>query len=270
MTGPAVPAEDYPAEDYPAEDYPVEDHHVHSTFSDDATSSVAENLAAAQTRGLRTVCLADHVRAGTPWLPEFVHTVRTARLPAAAPPGGPDGGGLRVLCGVEAKLLDPAGRLDLPDRLPPLDRVLIADHQYPDTGGPLPPAEVRHRLDQGRLTVPQVVETLLLATVRALRRTPHPQLAHLFSLLPKVGIDEDAVGPDQLRLLASAARQTGAVVEVNEKWGCPGPVAIAAFRAAGVPVVTSTDSHRAVDVGVFRRVPALLRLSAGMPEGGGR
>ncbi len=37
-----------------------EDYHVHSTFSDGA-SSPAENLAAAESAGLRTICMADHV-----------------------------------------------------------------------------------------------------------------------------------------------------------------------------------------------------------------
>ena len=191
---------------------PAEDHHVHSTFSEDATSSVAENIAAARARGLRVLCVTDHVRSGTTWVPEFVAAVRMA-APA------PDGGGLAVRCGVEAKLLDGTGRLDLPGRLPPLDRVLVADHQYPGVEGPLPPAEVRHRLAAGQLTADQVVDTLVLATVGA----------------------------------------PGAVVEVNEKWRCPGPAAVAAFRAAGVPVVPSTDSHRAADVGVYHRVPSLLR-----------
>lgn len=237
---------------------PAEDHHVHSAYSSDATSSVAENIAAAGARGLRAVCLSDHVRAGTTWVPDLLRTVRTARCEAP----------LRVLCGVEAKLLDPTGRLDLPSRLPELDRVLIADHQYPATGGPVPPAEVQRRLGQGELTVAELVETLVLATVRAMRRTRRPQLAHLFSLLPKVGLTEDEVGADQLRLLATTAGDTGAVVEVNEKWGCPGPVAIAAFRRAGVPVVPSTDSHHASEVGVYRRVPQLLRSPAAGRESG--
>lgn len=236
---------------------PAEDHHVHSTYSDDATSSVADNLAAACARGLRTICLSDHVRSDTTWVPDLLRTVRASH----------PGPSLRVLCGVEAKLLDPTGQLDLPDRLPELDRVLIADHQYPAADGPVPPAEVRRRLRQGELTVPELVETLVLATVRAMRRTRGPQLAHLFSLLPKVGLTEQAVGAEQLRELATTAARTGAVVEVNEKWGCPGPAAIAQFRQAGVPVVPSTDSHHASEVGVYRRVPQLLSDAAGWKSG---
>jgi putative hydrolase len=224
------------------------DHHVHSTFSDDATSTVAENLAAAQERGLRTVCLSDHVRTDTDWLDEYVAEVRRAA----------DLVDLEVLCGVEVKLLDRGGRLDLPPDRPHLERVLIADHQYPGRNGPETPGAVKARIDVGMMTPEEVVDGLIDATVAAVNQTPDAQLAHLFSLLPKLGLDESDVDGEQLARLAQACRDNGTVVEVNEKWGCPGPEAIAAFRAAGVSLVPSTDSHQASDVGRYERVPGLL------------
>jgi putative hydrolase len=225
------------------------DNHVHSTFSDDGTSTVAENIAAAHDRGLDTLVLTDHVRTGTTWLPEYVAAVRAAAA-------GSDR--VRVLCGVEAKVLDRAGHIDLPPGRPLLDRVLIADHQYPGAGGPVAPDLVRHQLAEGILTAAEVAQTIVDATAAALEQVPDPQLAHLFSLLPKVGLDESVIDADQLRQLATAALKTHARVEVNEKWGCPGPVAMAAFRAAGVTIVAGTDSHRAVDVGRYRRVSDIL------------
>ena len=232
----------------------VGDHHVHSTYSDDAVSSVEENIEAASRRGLTTLCLADHARADTTWVREFVATVRAASA----------GTELEVQCGVEVKILDAVGRLDLPEDVTDLDRVLIADHQYPGPDGPVTPATVKQRLEAGELTPTAVTETLILATARSLLRTPHPQLAHLFSILPKLGLSENALGADHLAFLAAAARASEAVVEVNEKWGCPGPDALAAFQAADVTIVASSDSHRADDVGRYRRVPDLLaRASPG-------
>ena len=52
-----------------------EDHHVHSSFSDDAVSTLAENAAAARRRGLRVLVLADHVRQDSDWVPEFLSAV---------------------------------------------------------------------------------------------------------------------------------------------------------------------------------------------------
>ena len=80
-----------------------EDYHVHSTFSD-GVNTVAENVDAAVRAGLRSVCLAEHVRASTSWLPDFVSAVGELRPPAE----------LTVRTGVEAKMLDMTGRLDLP------------------------------------------------------------------------------------------------------------------------------------------------------------
>ncbi len=62
------------------------DHHVHSTFSDDAESTLAENIAAASAAGLTELRLIDHVRTATEWVPDFVAAV------AAEPvPDGPHG-----------------------------------------------------------------------------------------------------------------------------------------------------------------------------------
>ncbi len=231
-----------------------EDRHVHSTFSD-GRSTISENIAAAGKIGLEALCLVDHVRVDTTWVPEFVGAVRDAPRPE----------GLRITYGVEAKILDSSGRLDLPAQLPDLDRVLIADHQFPGEQGPVHPDEVRRKLAAGQMTPAEVIDILVMGTARAMLKVDKPQLAHLFSLLPKVGLDEDGVEEDHLRLLAATAIATGALVEVNEKWGCPSPQVLSAFIATRVPVVASTDSHYADDVGVYRRVPELLAVAAAQP-----
>jgi putative hydrolase len=112
------------------------------------------------------------------------------------------------------------------------------------------------------MTPAQVIDILVLSTARAMLKVDRPQLAHLFSLLPKMGLDECQVEEDHLRLLAATAIATGAIVEVNEKWGCPQGRVLAAFVASRVRVVTSTDSHHAREVGVYRRVPELLEDAA--------
>ncbi|HMH59048.1 MAG TPA: hypothetical protein VK537_07690, partial [Galbitalea sp.] len=57
---------------------------------------------------------------------------------------------------------------------------------------------------------------------------------------------------------AAAAANTGTLIEVNEKWGCPGPRALGAALAAGAGLVASTDSHLASDVGRYSRVADIL------------
>jgi len=228
-----------------------EDHHVHSTFSDDAISTVAGNVRAARDRGLRVVCLADHVRQGSPWVPDFVAAVR--ELPPA-----PD---IEVLAGVEAKILNTAGELDLPASLRGLDRVLIADHQYPGDHGPVPPQAMRDALERRQCSATDVIDGLIEATLGALQRTglaQLAQLAHLFSLLPKMGLDEADVPGPALDHLAQGCYRAGARVEVNEKWACPSPRTIRALAAAGVPLVASTDSHDCATIGRYQRVRGIL------------
>jgi len=234
-----------------------EDYHVHSAFSDDAVSTLAENVSSARERGLRTLCLAEHVRRDSAHVPAFV--AAAADLPAVP--------GLTLLTGVEAKILDTSGRLDLPGGLTGIDLVLAADHQFPGPDGPLSPQEVRTRLGRGELAAGEAVEWLVAATAGALARGRRVLLAHLFSVLPKVGLTERDVPAPLLAALAGRAAAAGAMVEVNEKWGCPSAAVLASFAAAGVRVVAGTDSHRCTDVGVYDRV---RRIAAGCTPGRGR
>jgi hypothetical protein len=71
-----------------------EDYHVHSVFSD-GISTIDENVIVARQRGLRTLCLVDHVRADTTWVGDFVSAVwplrkswRASRPRSWTGPGG--------------------------------------------------------------------------------------------------------------------------------------------------------------------------------------
>jgi putative hydrolase len=222
------------------------DHHVHSTFSDDAVSTLAENIAAASAAGITELRLVDHVRVSTTWVPEFLAAVAAEPVPD----------GLTVLTGVEAKMLDADGTLDVPQGLGALT-VLIADHQFPGTDGPWSPREARERLDSG-LAVSDALDLLVGATIAAMGSVENGQLAHCFSILPKIGLSERDLSDQQLAAWATAAARSGTTIEVNEKWGCPGPAALAAAIAAGATLVASTDSHLAADIGRYLKVPALL------------
>lgn len=241
------------------------DHHVHSTFSDDATSTLQQNLDAAAAAGLHTLCATDHVRSSTPWVSEFLAAV-------AALDRSPDAAAVIVLAGVETKILDAAGHLDLPTGLRfgvgGLDRVLIADHQFPGTDGPWSPSVTREKLRTGTAAA-DLVDLLIQATIRSIARVPAAQLAHPFSILPKIGLSEDDLGDDHLTALGSAAAAAGCPIEVNEKWACPGPRALRLLAGTGVILVASTDSHTHADVGRYPRVRKLLAAAAAADSDGG-
>jgi putative hydrolase len=229
-----------------------EDYHVHSVFSD-GVSTVTQNVRVARQRGLRTLCLVDHVRRDTAWVPSFVQAVQQLR----------EQPGIDILAGVEAKILDRTGRLDLPaaDTLAGIDLVLIADHQFPADLGPVEPREMGAAISSGEVSPREVIECLVEATASALGLVERPVLAHLFSVLPKLGLAESEVPDSMLGLLAHRARVTGAMVEVNEKWSCPSARTLRAFASADVRLVASTDSHDCKDIGRYASVAAAVGVA---------
>jgi putative hydrolase len=221
-----------------------EDYHVHSTFSDDAVSTLEENLSMAELAGLRTICMVDHVRSDTPWVPHLVEQVRSLRRVE----------GLRVLVGVESKILNRSGALDLPADAAGVDHVLIADHQYPSESGPMSPSAVRTLIAERELSIEDAVACILDATVSAMKSVERPVVAHPFSLLPKLGFGESRVSDAQLQHFAIGAMRSGALVEINEKWDCPGVRLAAALSDAGVCLVAGSDSHHCGSVGAYDRI----------------
>ncbi len=224
--------------DFPLLD-PGSDLHVHSTFSDGA-STVEENVASAAAHGMHTLGLVDHVRRSTEWVPSFVEAVRAL-----------DTAGLRILCGVEAKILDTEGTIDMPADMPSLDYVLVADHQLPRPEGPMHPAEAATQLSDGRLSRSELIEDLVEATVNSLDCYDRVILAHLFSILPKCGVSEDEVPDALVRRLGQAAKACGVVIEVNEKWTCPSKRVVDLLADTGTDLTLSTDAHHETRVGRY-------------------
>src|SRR4051794_8530439 len=109
-----------------------QDMHVHSTYSDGA-GSVAENVAQAERAGITALTCVDHVRRDTEWVTSFVDEVRELGTLTE----------IELRSGIEAKILDTSGELDLPDDLGGVDRIYAADHRVPLDDGPAHPAAVR-------------------------------------------------------------------------------------------------------------------------------
>ncbi len=231
----------------------TEDGHVHSTFSD-GTGTIVENVAAASAAGVTRLTLVEHVRAATAWLPDLVRTVADARESMAR-----QGDAMDIRCGVEAKVLDRAGHLDLPARLEGVDVVLIADHRFPGPDGPLDPAVVGRWLRDGTVETRTVLEMLVGALIESVGRSPLPAvIAHPLSILPKLGLGPDEVPDEWLHALALRCRATGTAVEVNEKWACPSPGVTRLFHDAGVRLVAGSDAHDATSIGRWAHVERTL------------
>jgi putative hydrolase len=222
---------------------PRQDMHVHSTFSD-GRGTIEENAAAALARGLDELQCVDHVRRSTDWVPAYLAAVE--RIRRTTP--------LTLHCAVEAKLLDTTGALDLPGGMPDVDAILVADHQVPLPDGPHDPADVGVRIASGELELDEVIEAIVASTIGAVERYPGVVIAHLFSVLPKLGATEADVPPASIDRLAAATAAAGARIEISERWRCPSTETLRPFLARGVPVLLSTDSHQPAGIGRYAYV----------------
>jgi putative hydrolase len=233
----------------------LEDRHVHSTFSDGA-NPIEENIEEAERLGLRELTCVDHVRRSTDWVPDYVAAI-TALKPQTQ---------VRLRCAIEAKLLDTSGALDLPEAIEGVDAIYAADHQVPLDDGPHNPREIADRLQRGGLETREVLEAIVTSTARALERPQQVVIAHLFSVLPKIGVDEADVPMALIEQLADDAAAHGAWIEIDERWRCPSARTVRPFVARGVPLLLSTDSHRRETIGRYDYCLQVLgELDAGAP-----
>ena len=230
------------------------DLHVHSTFSD-GSGIPEQNLARAERLGLIELGMVDHVRRSTTWVPDYVR-----RIGAIA-----ETTWVRVTAGVEAKILNTRGDLDLPSDLRGVDRVVASDHQLPTPSGPMTPAQVRRRLSNGRMNDSDVIDLLVTATESVMHRFPGVQLGHLFSILPKLGLSEASVPYESIDALASTAARTGAVLEISERWRCPSILVARVFQKRGARIVLSSDSHSPWDIGRYVYCERVAQQLEAMP-----
>ena len=187
-----------------------QDMHVHSTFSD-GRDPIEGNVEEAEQLGLTELTCVDHVRAGTDWVPDYVAAVRRIRETTD----------VELRCGIEAKLLDTTGALDLPDAYDGVDAIYAADHQVPLADGPNHPREVKARIARRRAggrrggRGARGVDRAGARPARAGRHRPLPDI------LPKLGLAEEDVPPGLLDDLAAETARTGQAIEVSERWRCP-------------------------------------------------
>jgi putative hydrolase len=227
-----------------------QDHHVHSTFSDGA-STLGQNIAQAELLGLTHLGCVDHVRGDTTYVPALAAAVRAQQSLTA----------VVLTVGIEAKLLDRDGALDLPKvGLDGVDLIYIADHQFPWHDGPRAPRVVKEWLDTGTERADRCIEMLVASITSAMRRrdTRPFVLAHLFSILTKVGLSEAQVPDALLERLSATAAETATTVEISERWHCPSLRTLQAVRRAGAAIVCSTDSHTARMIGRYSYVRSLV------------
>lgn len=226
----------------------TQDMHVHSTFSDGA-DTIEENVAEAERIGLTELACVERVRGDTKWVPDYIAAVRESQEQTP----------IVLRCAVEAKILDIYGCLDLPAELGGIDAVYAASDQAPSPDGPMNPRSTRERIEGGELDAQMVLRWIVSGTVAAVRHHEHLVIAHLFSVLPGLGLDERDVSLDLIDSLAIAAAESNARVVVDEHWRCPAVRTLRPFLQHGVPLLLGSGSHDSETVGRYGYCTSVLR-----------
>jgi len=157
------------------------------------------------------MCLVDHARASTAWVPDMVDAVDDLRPRA----------GLSLLVGVEVKMLDRTGLLDSPEPVVGVDHILIADHQYPSEDGPVQPTDVRRMLAEGSLLPAEVAECLVEATVGATGRRERPIVAHRSASFESLACTKTCSTNDSFATLQHAHDVAGSWSKSTRSGGAP-------------------------------------------------
>jgi hypothetical protein len=95
------------------------------------------------------------------------------------------------------------------------------------------------RLCDGELSVGDIIEAVVVATVAALERYDDVVIDDLFGVLAKVGIREEDVPLKLIERLADKAAARHARIQATTRWSCPSARTLKPFMDRGVPVMLS-------------------------------
>jgi putative hydrolase len=218
----------------------IQDMHVYSAFSD-GQNTIEENVAEAERLGLAEITFADHVRSDSKWVPAYVAAVRECREQTP----------VVLHCALETKILDVYGRLDLPRGPMGVDAVYVVGDQAPSPDGPMNPRSTCERIEAGELDPQMILRWMVKGTTAALHNCEHVVIAHLFSALPSLGLEERDVPPELVDSLAIAAAESDARIVVDERRRCPTARTLRPFLRHGVPVLLGTGSKTRETIGRY-------------------
>jgi len=222
------------------------DHHVHSTVSDGKNTPL-ENVRQAEAIGLQKLTLVEHVRADTDWVDAFETTLQSLQQKSH----------LELRGGLEAKLLRANGLCDVPAGIESKEsmRLYLADHRFIYGDQAITPAIAKQHMCAKKFSLANAVEMVVQSTMAAMERYPASVIAHLFSILPKIGAsEEEHISEEHLRALARCAKKNACIIEIDERWRCPSLRTALFFVDEGVEVLASSDAHRKEDIGQYTHV----------------
>lgn len=213
----------------------VMDLHTHTLASGHGYSTLAENIEKAKEAGLKVLGYSEHA----PSMPGGPHPFYVGNLKVIPRKYGD----LRLLCGIEANIMDKDGTIDVSEQVirSSLDYVIASLHVPCIAPG----------------TMEENTQTLL-----NVMKNPYVKI---------IGHPDDSRYPLDYEMLVPAAKESGVVLEVNNTSIHPKSVRkgarenilkmLSLCKQYECPVILGTDSHVCHQVGDFSRAQELLELA---------
>lgn len=204
---------------------------VHTTATD-GEGTIGELIDRAQALGLGEIALTEHVRRTSTHFHRFAEEVRRQR----------HGAGVQVYVGMETKVLDEAGTLDVsPEALAEAEIVLGSVHRFPVGEGRFAPA--------GGFEYPEAAKRELALALGLISHAPIHVLAH------PGGMCQRAFGQfprEYFVMLMEASLARGVAIEINSAYTRDLDGFLAICREVNPLVSVGSDVHRVRDLGACR------------------
>ncbi|MGQ9707194.1 MAG: PHP domain-containing protein [bacterium] len=209
------------------------DYHTHSKFSDgeDLPEVLVESAIEV---GLTAIAITDHIRADSDWVWDYIDYISEVANYYKDK--------IRVVCGLEAKITDLKGNVDIPEGADDyVDIVLASVHRIPTGDGFLSDEEILRDKERA-------VSLWAEAIIGAIGNPSVSVIAHPGLILKRHEIE---IPEDVAEMVASKARGEAVAFEYNIGWGVPEGHLLDALIKSGASFIVGSDSHSASDIKRF-------------------
>lgn len=205
--------------------------HIHSNFSD-GKNTIFEMAEAAYRLGLKKICFTDHVRKDTKWVNDYISEIQRVR----------DLVPIEIQIGVETKIIDFHGNLDIPGDLPKDIIQVAAIHRITDGNG-----GYISKNDTDIINGERALECWFKALEGLKENKSVSRIAHPFSMVPflKPKLDKDFW--DRIENIFD---DSDYLIELNLKYD-NSFVPSHFWKKYKNRIVIGTDSHSINDLPVF-------------------
>ena len=226
---------------------PSVDFHIHSQYSH-GEGSIQDIVKTGIVKNLTCLAITEHVRCQSSWFESFLSDIEAMKKQK----------GIKVISGIESKVLDFCGRLDATERMiSAVDLVVASVHRIPsfhDMRGNY----IIQKVNQDKTSI----ASLYLRALRGIASNPAVDVVgHPFHLLKAMAIE--GISKDDKMETARLFSKSRKAVEINSFYHVPDLEFLRMCVKEGVSLSVGSDAHRLIDVGNVNWSMRVLRKAGG-------